>query len=160
MTMISAETYARSKGVNARTVATWFKKGYLPHATQDATTKGYSIPEDTPRPYKGDGNVKKITSLILKLLDAANLQQAVFPSMFPKMASGTVDRTIEDLVDSGLIRIQLTHSGDQFLELTQVGMEFMATPAAKRNKVISAIGQSLSRGIEALAAVVTIATAV
>ncbi len=160
MEVVNAETFAKLKGVKARTVAAWFAKGYLPHATQDETTKAYSIPDDTPRPYKGNASVNRITSLIPKLLDAADLQQAIFPAMFPKIGQGTVERTIENLVDNGFIRIQATSTGDHFLELTQEGMTFKESPTANKNKVIDALGKGLSHGKDAMSVLSTIATLV
>lgn len=160
MEMVNAETFAKLKGVKARTVAAWFAKGYLPGATQDETTKAYSIPNDTPRPYKGNASVNRITSLIPKLLDAADLQQAVFPAMFPKLGQGTVERTIENLVNNGLIRVQMTSSGNHFLELTQEGMAFKESPVANKNKVIETLGKGLSYGKDALSVVSTVAALV
>ena len=154
--MLNATDFAKLRGVRAKTVADWFSKGYLPHATQDETTKIYSIPDDTPRPYKGSASVKKITSLIFKLLEAADLQQAVFPAMFPKLAQGTVDRTIEDLVGSGFIRIQTTPTGDHFLEITREGIAFQRS--ARENKNVFEKG--LSYGKDVLSVVSTITTLV
>ena len=43
-------------------------KGYLPYAVQDEYTKVYKIPEDTPKPYKGNFGCNSEVSLISSII--------------------------------------------------------------------------------------------
>ncbi len=118
-----------------RHVPEWHKKGYLGKSTQDEKTKIYSIPDDIPLPYLAHSNVTKLPTLWKELLDAASGTRSVFPSMYPKFASGVFERHLNDFADAGLIRISKTPSSDAFLELLPAGYEFMTklTDSDKKN---------------------------
>ncbi len=145
MKMVNAKEFAKLKSVSSRTVTRWYEKGYLPHATQDENTKIYSIPDDTPRPYKGNAQVKRITELMPMLLDAADLQQSVFPQMFPQLEHATLNRKIDELVDDGLICIQTTPTGDRYLELTSKGEKENSRLRQKKQEKIISVAKTVGK---------------
>ena len=79
----TAKEYARNKGIKERKINGWFKAGYLGETTKNEKTRIYDIPEDTPVPYSADCRITRKSSLWKEILDAADLQQAIFPSMYP-----------------------------------------------------------------------------
>lgn len=152
----NAQQYAEKHGVNKRRIKEWYDVGYLGNATRGESGV-YDIPEDTPVPYKADKRVSRLPTFWLQLLDAAQKQQSIFPSMYPKLQNGTVDRCMADFSEAGLIRIVQTQSGASFLELTTSGYQFMNTLGTnEKKKAFEKISRAITTGctlIQALCSV-------
>ena len=86
--IMNVKEYARKMKVSTSTVYDWIKKGYLPNV-KDVETGRINIPEDMPRPYKSNGKTKKIDKLEMEIIKAANLQQSLYPKMFPLVREDT-----------------------------------------------------------------------
>ena len=121
----TAKEYAEKKGINERKIKNWFRDGYLGDTTQDPKTRIYDIPEDTPVPYDADRRITRRSSLWKEILDAADLQQAIYPSMYPKMEPEVVQTQIDEFAKGGLLTVRTTKSGCTYLDITQEGHDFL-----------------------------------
>lgn len=144
METMNAKEFAGKHGVTARTVARWIAKGYLPYAVQDECTKVYKIPEDTPKPYKGNARVTRIDDLIQEILNAAKLRQAVFPTMFPKMEEEIVEQVMEELNINCYVCILSSSAGDKFPVITEIGVKFQEALIANKDRVAVMIDEGLT----------------
>ncbi len=120
--MLSQKAYAATKGVAPSSIKGWYEKGYLPGATRNDCTGEYKIPDDTPVPYhaKGLNKVKKITTLMIKLLEAAESAQSVFATMFPEISEKVFQDTLNGLVQEHKIVLVETEYG-AYLHITDSG---------------------------------------
>ena len=94
----------------------WIKRGYMPGVvlTPDGDAE---IPEDMPRPYKSNGKTKKISKLAEEIIKAADMQQSVYPQMFPMIREDTFKRTVLHLIDCHIILPCRSSTGAPFFEL-------------------------------------------
>lgn len=156
---LNAKDFAKKHRVNARKIKKWYDAGYLGKASKNETTGVYDIPEDTPLPYKADSRVKKTPTLWLELLDAAQNQCAVFPSMYPRLQQGTFEKQLSYLAESDLIKIVRTESGGEYLELCMSGYEMMNRLSnPERQKVFSKVNQAIQSGCSVIQAFCAITT--
>ena len=119
---LSQKAYAATKHVTAGSIKGWYDKNYLPGATRNDCTGVYEIPDDTPVPYheKGLNKITKIPTLMIKLLEAAELTQSVFASMFPGVEEKDFQDTLNGLVEGNKINLVKTEYG-VYLRITDEG---------------------------------------
>ena len=100
---MNAKEYRKHVGVSkTKYVLDWIDKGYLPNV-KNSETGVIDIPSDMPRPYKSNGKTQKISKLIEEIIKAADLQQSIYPQMFPLIREKTFERTIESMVECQII---------------------------------------------------------
>lgn len=114
----------------------WYDCGYLGNATRDEKTGVYEIPDDIPLPYSANANVSTMPTLMRDILLAASGCCSLYPSMYPKIKKASFDRMIQECVDANLIDICYTESGDQYLELNPLGLEFLNNTTEDERKLI------------------------
>lgn len=119
---LTEKEFAKKSRVSQRKVKEWYDKNYLIGATKNG--QRYDIPEDTPIPYKADPRINRIPTLWKAVMNAAEKQRVIFPSMYPKFQDGTVEKTINEFVESGLIKYKEVPSGGYYLEITRSGYKY------------------------------------
>ena len=120
--MLSQKAYAAENHVSPSTVKRWYDKGYLPGAKRNDCTGVYEIPKDTPVPFQGKGlnKVSGKTTLMIKLLEAADSSQSVFASMFPKISERDFQDILNGLVaGQKLVLVKTEYSS--YLRITDSG---------------------------------------
>ena len=132
----NAKEFAKAKGVSKRKIKPWFDAGYLGAATRNEKTGVYDIPEDTPVPYAADSRIKRKSSLWNELLDAADLQQSIYPSMYPLLSPQLVETQIEEFDEAGLLNVRTSTSGAMYLDITPEGRTFLLSFSADERKSI------------------------
>ena len=138
-------------------VPQWFAAGYLGAATKDEKTGVYSIPCDIPLPYSARSNVTQLPTLWRDMLLAASKTQSLFETMYPKLAPGVFSRQLQEMVDSGFIRISKTESGDPYLELRPAGFEYMTKLNDKEKKhVLDKVAKLVQTGATIAQAITTV----
>ena len=120
---LSQKAFAATKGVAPSSIKGWYEKNYLPGATRNDCTGEYEIPDDTPVPYHGKGlnKVTKIPTLMIKLLEAAESAQSVFPTMFPGISETVFQDTLNGLVQGHKIVLVETEYS-VYLQITDDGV--------------------------------------
>lgn len=140
--MLSQKAYAAKNGVAPKTVKSWYEKNYLPGATRNECTGEYAIPADTPVPYHGKGlnKVTTISTLMIKLLEAAESAQSVFASMFPGISEAVFEKTLNGLIQEHNVDLIKTEFST-YLHITADGVitkrQLMATPEKHKKELNS-----------------------
>ena len=142
--MLSQKAYAAENHVAPSSIKRWYDKGYMPGAERNDCTGEYKIPADTQMPYHGKGleKVTKIPTLMIKLLEAAESAQSVFPSMFPRIAENGFQHTLDELIHGEKVVLVETENG-AYLHITATGVvlkdELETLSKKDREKLNSAI---------------------
>ena len=162
----TAKEFADINNISSRKIGPWFDAGYLGNTTKDPKTQIYSIPKDTPVPFNADPRIKQQSSLWKEILEAAELGQAIYPTMYPKRSEEFVQKQINGLLNDGCINIHKTQSGAPYLEITRKGYDLLTSlkePAQKRawDRVVAGISisctvvQTLIAALPELAALIS-----
>lgn len=154
----TAKEYAKNKGIKERKIKKWFEADYLGLATRNEKTGIYDIPEDTPVPYSADCRITRKSSLWKELLDAADLQQAIFPSMYPKLDPELVQSQIDEFASGGLLTVRTTNSGCKYLDITPEGHAFLQSLSeAELKKTLEKAEKCISATCNVIQALATVA---
>ena len=144
---LNAKEFASLKKVSSRKIKKWFDAGYLGAAVKDEKTGVYDIPADTPIPFKADCRISHLKSFWKQILNAAESQNSLYESMYPRLQPGTFDRYIKDFVEAGFIRVQTTESGAKYLELCVAGDKYLNELTEKeQTEVFSLVEKGIAAG--------------
>lgn len=139
---MNAKEYGKHVGVSkTKYVLDWIEKGFLPNVKNPETGE-IDIPLDMPRPYKSNRKTQKISRLIEEITKAADLQQSVYPQMFPLIGEKTFERTIESMVECQIISRQYSSTGAVYYELLP---GWRSCSPAEQKTVFSEIGAPSAR---------------
>lgn len=147
MTMNAKEFGEKYGKKYTKLVPKWYAAGYLGATTKDEKTGVYSIPDDIPLPYSTKGNVTQLPTLWRDILSAASNMQSIFETMYPKLPPNVFSRQLQEFADAGFIRINMTASGDSYLELRPAGFEFMKKlDDDEKKKVLDKVQKAIATG--------------
>ena len=150
---MNAKEYRKHIGVTkTKYVLDWIEKGYLPNVV-DPETGVIDIPADMPKPYKSNGNTKRISKLIEQIIEAADMQQSIYPQMFRYIREDTFTRTIESLIECNIISRQYSSTGAPYYEL---GVNWKQYDLGHQEEII----KKICDGISVCANITQIVTAV
>ena len=150
-----ANEYRKHVGASkTKYVLEWIAKGYLPNV-KNSETGVIDIPPDMPRPYKSNVKTQKIYKLIEEIIKAADLQQSIYPQMFPLIREKTFERTIESMVECQIISKQYSSTGAVYYELLP---SWKSCDPTDQKKVFETVGDAISTGASVMQIIQTVVT--
>lgn len=134
------------------TIEGWIEKGYMP-GVEPPMTEDTVIPDDMPVPYRSNGKTQKNSTLFAEILRAADVNQSVYPAMFPKIPDAVFFHVLSEMVEKEYITIQESATGAPFVSLAVEGIRYQQ----QEKRAQKTAGERFAAGLNTVQGLLTVA---